>query len=71
VELAESVGHKTFQWKIYKDFGRFLRDNGKDFEMNIYMNKAREMLNKIIKNLSEDLKKNFMNSENVKEVLEA
>ncbi len=70
VELAESVGHKTFQWKIYKDFGKFLRDNGKDFEMNIYMNKAREMLNKIIENLSEDLKKNFVNSENVKEVLE-
>ncbi|HVO74476.1 MAG TPA: tetratricopeptide repeat protein, partial [Ignavibacteriaceae bacterium] len=70
IELAESVGHKTFQWKLYKDFGRFLQDNGKNFEMNIYRNKAREILKKIIEKLNEDLKRNFLNSENVKEVLQ-
>jgi serine/threonine protein kinase/tetratricopeptide (TPR) repeat protein len=69
IEIAESVGHKTFLWKLYKDFSRFLKDNSKTFESNIYRNKSSQILNNILSNLEEDLKRSFLNSSAVKEVL--
>jgi len=68
IEIAESVGHKTFLWKLYKDFGRFLKDNSKSFESDIYLNKSRQIIDYILNNLDEDLKRSFLDSAAVKEV---
>jgi tetratricopeptide (TPR) repeat protein len=69
IELAESVGHKTFLWKLYKDFGSFLSADSKDLEAGIYKNKSGEILQGILANLDMELKKTFLSSPSVKEVL--
>jgi predicted ATPase len=69
IELAESIGHSTFLWQLYKDFSKFLADNFQTDEMNIYRNKSKKVLSRILDNLDSELKNTFMQSANVKEVL--
>ena len=70
IELAESVGHKTFLWQLYKDFGLYLSNKGQEPDGKIYLDKANDVLSFIIEKAGEESKEIFKKSPKVKELLE-
>jgi len=70
IELAEDVGHKTFLWKLYFDFSMLLEIQQRSEETDDALQKSKRILQGIVDNFKNpELKKSFVNSQSVKQVL--